>query len=341
LDGNKYWYETVVAPLNNNQPSSDLISITTDKTAIKKHEESIRRLNRANIVLSKINRAIVQNHDPVRLLDEACNIVIKDGGFLMAWIGMIDQQSKKIEVSTSTDIFGDDHNTDLFNLATEPNPSELSISRKRKVIVNDVENDDLTSAWKDIALKFGIKSVISLPLWRFGKIVGVFNMYSSQAGCFDEDEIRLLKELTSDVSFALEFIKIDIERFNAQKALIESEKDYRNLFEQANDAIIIFRPANEIIIEVNNKACELYGFKREEMIGMSFKKLTKDTLKGEKKIKDLFLLKKIQNYETIQNRKDGTPIYVSVNASLINYKNEEVIQSINRDITQNTKNIEA
>lgn len=131
------------------------------------------------------------------------------------------------------------------------------------------------------------------------------------------------------------------ERRSIEKALIESEKDYRNLFEQANDAIIIFRPANEIIIEVNNKACELYGFKKEEMIGMSFKKLTKDTLKGEKKIKDLFLLKKIQNYETIQNRKDGTPIYVSVNASLINYKNEEVIQSINRDITQNTKNIEA
>ena len=259
----------------------------------------------------------------------------------MAWIGMINPQSQKIEISASADTFENENKIDLYNLEPERNPSGLAVKTRKKVIINDVENDELMIQWKDVANKFGIKSVISIPLWRFGSVVGVFNMYSSQAGFFDDDEIRLLKELASDVSFALEFIKIDIERFNAERALIESEKDYRNLFEEANDAIIIFTPVDEIIIEVNNKACETYGFQREEMIGLRFKKITKDTEKGEQKIKELFLLKKIQNYETVQIRKDGSPIYVSVNASLINYQNEEAIQCIIRDITQNVTALEA
>lgn len=341
LNGELFWYENKVAPLIKDGSSDDLIIISSDHTEKKKNEERIRRLNRTYTVLSKINRAIVRNHHPIKLLDESCKIAITDGGFLMAWIGIIDPKSQKIEISASADTFEKENEIDLYNLTMEPNPSELAVRRRKKVIINDVENDEMTIPWKDAANKFGIKSIISLPLWSFGRVVGVFNMYSSQAGFFDDDEIRLLKELASDISFALEFIKIDIERFNAETALIESGKDYRNLFEQANDAIVIFKPEDEIILEVNNKACEIYGFKKEEMIGMSFKKLTQDTLKGEEKIKELFLLKKIQNYETVQFRKDGSPIYVSVNASLINYKNEEAIQSINRDITQNVKALEA
>ena len=341
LNGELFWYENKVAPIIKAEQSSHLIVISSDKTEKKKNEERIRKLNRTNIVLSKINRVIVRNHHPMELLDEACKIVITEGGFLMAWIGMINPQSQKIEISASADTFENENKIDLYNLEPERNPSGLAVKTRKKVIINDVENDELMIQWKDVANKFGIKSVISIPLWRFGSVVGVFNMYSSQAGFFDDDEIRLLKELASDVSFALEFIKIDIERFNAERALIESEKDYRNLFEEANDAIIIFTPVDEIIIEVNNKACETYGFQREEMIGLRFKKITKDTEKGEQKIKELFLLKKIQNYETVQIRKDGSPIYVSVNASLINYQNEEAIQCIIRDITQNVTALEA
>ena len=56
-------------------------------------------------------------------------------------------------------------------------------------------------------------------------------------------------------------ILVDVtERKAAEEALLQSEKDYRQLFENAHDAIFIFTIRDEIILDVNNRACELYGF---------------------------------------------------------------------------------
>ena len=57
------------------------------------------------------------------------------------------------------------------------------------------------------------------------------------------------------------------DRINAQKALEISEARFRNLFEQAPDAIIISDDA-EKILEVNEAACNLYGYDRETLLTM-------------------------------------------------------------------------
>jgi PAS domain S-box-containing protein len=49
---------------------------------------------------------------------------------------------------------------------------------------------------------------------------------------------------------------------------------YHAAFELASDAIIIFDPDTEEVLHVNRKACELYGFSREEFIGIDLKKLS-------------------------------------------------------------------
>ncbi len=59
------------------------------------------------------------------------------------------------------------------------------------------------------------------------------------------------------------------ERKQAEEALRASAQDYRGLFEQAHDAILVFNPEDEAILDVNQRACEVYGFTREEFLGMS------------------------------------------------------------------------
>jgi len=81
-------------------------------------------------------------------------------------------------------------------------------------------------------------------------------------------------------------ILVDIsERMLFEAALRQSEQDYRQLFENAHDAILIFSVRDEIIMDVNNRACELYGFNRQEMIGMSLEKISKDVRRGKTRIK--------------------------------------------------------
>jgi len=46
-------------------------------------------------------------------------------------------------------------------------------------------------------------------------------------------------------------------------------QNYRRIFESAHDAIIVFRPEDEQVLNVNRRACEVYGFTREEFLRIS------------------------------------------------------------------------
>ena len=129
-------------------------------------------------------------------------------------------------------------------------------------------------------------------------------------------------------------ILVDIsERMRFVDALRQSEQDYRQLFENAHDAIVIFTLHDEIILDVNHRACELYGFSRRELIGMSLEKISKDVRRGKARIKKTMQNKIFQNFETVHFRKDGSEMLLEINAALITYKKQSAILSINRDIT--------
>ncbi|MCX6168068.1 MAG: PAS domain S-box protein [Ignavibacteriales bacterium] len=124
------------------------------------------------------------------------------------------------------------------------------------------------------------------------------------------------------------------EHKNAEESLQESELQYKTLFENANDAIIIFEPENEIILEANHRALATYGFSRSEFIGMSLKSISKDVEVGEKQLQQLLKQGTYDEFETEQFRKDGTVIHLLINSSIIDYKGKTAVLSINRDISE-------
>jgi PAS domain S-box-containing protein len=118
------------------------------------------------------------------------------------------------------------------------------------------------------------------------------------------------------------------------KQLEESEKESRNIFNNAHDAIIIMEPHKEIVYDCNDRACEIYGFSRREFIGMSLAAVSRNVDLGKERIKETIHQGDYLNFETVQYRKDGSEMFLEVNASVINYRGKLAILSINRDITQ-------
>jgi len=135
------------------------------------------------------------------------------------------------------------------------------------------------------------------------------------------------------IMFALYAQRVIIERKKAEKALKKSEQDYRELFESAHDAILIIEPEKEVVLDVNKRACQIYGFDRSEFIGTSLKEISKDVSRGENHIKLTLDKGCYHHFETIQYRKDRTEMLLEINASVVNYKDQRAILSINRDIT--------
>jgi PAS domain S-box-containing protein len=114
------------------------------------------------------------------------------------------------------------------------------------------------------------------------------------------------------------------ERRSIEEALKRSELEYRKLFESAKDAILIFEPESEVILEANSKACELYGLSKEQLIGGSLKRFSGNAPSRQQ----------AENFEAIHMRSDGQPVYLVGSASEIEYKGRPAIMAILRDVTE-------
>ena len=122
-------------------------------------------------------------------------------------------------------------------------------------------------------------------------------------------------------------------KHRADVALRRSEQRYRNLFDNANDAIMIIDPQEKIIMEVNSKACEIYGYTKAEFRSMPFSAVMK--INGGIHDEILWTLHETgsKKYETTHNTKSGRHLYMHINAALIEFEGKPAILTLHRDIS--------
>ncbi|WP_051748313.1 PAS domain S-box protein [Nevskia soli] len=181
-----------------------------DVTESRRADKKIRRLNRVYAVLSSINGLIVRIRDPIELFREASRIAVEAGGFVMAWAGRVDRETKLVrpEGWAGADVRGFLDAIPADRLATVAGNTGLpgrAVYEKRPLISNDVLNDPQRSMRKELAER-GVKSLAMLPLLQGGQALGVVALYAAEPGAFDDEELRLLVELAGNVSFALDYM---------------------------------------------------------------------------------------------------------------------------------------
>jgi PAS domain S-box-containing protein len=130
-----------------------------------------------------------------------------------------------------------------------------------------------------------------------------------------------------------------LERLVAERtlALERTSQDYRQIFENAHDPIIIFRPDDEQVLNVNRRACEIYGFSRQEFLRLSLASISENVVRGQTQIRETLQKGVYHNFESTQIRKDGSRMFLEINASAIEYEGRQAILSINRDVTERRK----
>ncbi|MEW5842706.1 MAG: PAS domain S-box protein [Bacteroidota bacterium] len=238
------------------------LTAVLDITERKLAEEEIRRLNRIYTVLSNINQTIVREKDKNQLLNKACKIAIDDGKFKMSWIGLIDEQSGELKAEGSHGFVDGFLEEVILNKKNYPNgikPISELIAAGKALIFNDIEKLDTNVFWRQPALNRGYKSSAVFPLKVFGKIIGNYSLFSDHIDFFEKNELRLLEEMSEDISFALETMEIEKKRK-------ESELLFYTLAD--NSPVGIFRTrADGYTTYVNPKWCQLAGMKAEEALG--------------------------------------------------------------------------
>lgn len=121
------------------------------------------------------------------------------------------------------------------------------------------------------------------------------------------------------------------EQHRTAERLRVAEERYRQIFERSHEAIVVFRPETEEVLDVNPAACELYGFSREEFVGASLEIVSLDVAKGKERIRATVEQGAMTYSNWRQRRRDGTEIEVEVSAVMIDFGGAPAIASLNRD----------
>jgi diguanylate cyclase (GGDEF)-like protein/PAS domain S-box-containing protein len=182
--------------------------VARDITHQRLQQERIARLSRIQAVLSGINSTIVRVHERRELLRESCRIAVQQGGFRMAWIGLVEPGAMKATPLVWEGFeqgYLEEIGLTLVNRAEDPGPVGEALRQKKMVVVNDIDAA-AQPLLKQEALIRGFRSQMAMPLMVEDQAVGVLVLYAAEIGFFDYEELKLLKDLAGDISFALDYI---------------------------------------------------------------------------------------------------------------------------------------
>lgn len=184
--------------------------------------------------------------------------------------------------------------------------------------------------------------IISRPIRRLSngaRIIRSGNL-DYKVGTGGKDEIGALSKAFDEMATDLKDQAASIDILNSASAehekteqqLRASEEYYRSLFEHSNDAVFIYDFEGKII-DVNNKACDMLGYSKEELLKIPFLGLytdeeltrSREAFKTEEKTCSV-------RFESKFKKSNEQEIDVEISSSVVDLK-KGIMQGIVSDIT--------
>ncbi len=247
------WYE-VFGGRTIYQGAPALMGTMVDITERKAAETEVHRLTRLYQFISSINESMLKAADPARVYADACRIAVGVGGFQMAWIGTYDKKNDSITPVTWSgheDGFFAKINVAGMKVSASAIPSARAIRERTYFYYNDIANDpDIPSDIKYEMIERGYLSGVSFPIFVDGEIVAAMVLLMSEPFFFNEEEIKLLRDVTDNISYALDKIKI--------RALQNrSEANLKSIFDTTNVSYLLLDTSYKIIA-LNQQMKDVY-----------------------------------------------------------------------------------
>jgi diguanylate cyclase (GGDEF)-like protein len=185
---------------------------TALKATKRRAEQQLRRLTRAYRMLSSTSSATLRLRDRIDLLDEVCRIAVQQGGYDRVAIALIDPGEKTLRWCAHSEV---DDPTPWDLARTEFAEKDQAAILERVIrsgapfIHNEPGPVPQPLPGGEGSIGEGYPAVAALPLLVDGTVIGVMTLLSRQRDVFDDGEMRVLRELSANLSFALQYLEKD------------------------------------------------------------------------------------------------------------------------------------
>jgi diguanylate cyclase (GGDEF)-like protein len=178
----------------------------------RRQEAQIVRMTRVLRMLSGINAVVPRISDRAELLREASRLAVTVGGYASA-IVLIKQGSKGLQSVAA--VGSDEAVTETLRASLEESSVRESsivggvLESAKPFVCNETQDLAGTAAFNSLLLSAGMRSVVALPLVVDRTAIGVFVLAASDAGIVSDEELRMLREVAGNLSFALQYLHKD------------------------------------------------------------------------------------------------------------------------------------
>ena len=299
----------------------------------KKAEALIEHLNSVLGAIRNVNQLIVTEKNRDSLLRKSCDALVEARGYDAAWIGFLQDTENFATVKGSG--FREDISRFCEDVMSGTHPPCVRNALARDDIFMVVDRSGVCGDCPLNSARTG-REVAVIRLEHAGRLFGL--LVVSLVSGLTADEEDLLKEVASDLAFALHDIWMEEAHRAAEESLRESEEKYRLLAENTIDCIWKMDQDSRFTY-VNPSAYTLLGFTPEEWIGST---LAEHCSKEEtERIVGMIAegMKK-ESYTTVLEmsliHKDGREIPVEIRSKILIDENKELIglQGTTTDITE-------
>ncbi len=213
--------------------------IARDISERKQSELSLNHANRALAALGTVNRQLVYSTSEGELLQSICKAIVVQKGYRMAVVVYVQEDGDKdlkvmAQAGNAEDV---QEATQIVLAQSERNKGPIGtvIDSKETQVCQDIEADPRYLLWRDMALKYGNTSCITLPLLNADNIVfGILTVFSDEKNTFIPAEIDLLEEMAADMAFGVRTLRVRHER---DHALEQNQAQLQKLEENLGDTV--------------------------------------------------------------------------------------------------------
>jgi PAS domain S-box-containing protein len=215
---------------------------------------------------------------------------------------------------------------DGMEVCSVAGPCGAAISRRQRVVIADLAASEEFAAFASFALPLGIRAGWSAPIFSSnGKVLGTVAKYYEDCEPLPPDDF--LGEIVTRTAATI------IESRRAEEA-----RGRLVALVQSSDDAIISKNLNGVIQSWNSGAERLFGYTAQEAIGQPVTMLIPPDHADE----EISILERIrrgervEHYETIRRRKDGTLVEISLTVSPIINEHSQIVgaSKIARNITE-------
>jgi len=181
-------------------------------------EQQVTRLTGVLQMLSGINAALVRIQNRDELLNETCRLAHRVGGYAIAMVALINPTTRMARPVGWAGYDFLPRPDDEFPVADHEEGDTSLMGRVirtgQAALCEDINRSSLVIDRRDLLIAAGVRSLACLPLRIDGTPVGSFLCGTLTSGVIGPEEVLLLEEVASNLSFALQYLdKQDAVRF--------------------------------------------------------------------------------------------------------------------------------